>query len=239
MARLMVDIESLGWLRQRRGGRTPDPVAAATALETAGVHGITCPLTGKAEDPARRDAQLLLEIMNSHLNLELRPAESTVRAALKLTPPLVTLVAPYKSSTYRNNPLTLQGDTGELVKWIGQLRANKIVVSCWIQPTLDNVKTAASISADYVEFNTADYSAAEDATAEQAALDSLAELAVAANRLGLGVMAGHGLTYDNAAGIARIPHMETLHIGHAIISRGMLIGIGQAVRDMIDVMHRD
>ena len=235
----MVDIESLGWLRQRRGGRTPDPVAAATLMEAAGVHGIACPLPGKAEEPARRDAQLLVEIMNSHLNLVLRPVESTIRAALKLTPPLVTLVAPYKSSSYRNSSLALQGDTKDLAKWVGQLRANKIVVSCWIQPTLDNVKAAAGICADYVEFNTAEYSAAEDAAAEQTALDSLAELAVAANRLGLGVMAGRGLTYDNAAGIARIPHMETLHIGHAIISRGLLIGISQAVRDMIDVMHRE
>ena len=66
----------------------------------------------------------------------------------------------------------------------------------------------------------------------------LREAAILAHDLGLGVNAGHGLRAANLKSIARIPHIETLNIGHSIVSRALVLGMGGAVREMLVAMKR-
>ena len=44
--------------------------------------------------------------------------------------------------------------------------------------------------------------------------------------------AGHGLTYRNVRPIAELPGIVELNIGHSIVSRAVMIGFQQAVREM-------
>jgi pyridoxine 5-phosphate synthase len=54
--------------------------------------------------------------------------------------------------------------------------------------------------------------------------------------MGLAVHAGHGLTFQNVGPVAAIPEIEELNIGHSIVSRAVLTGIGPAVREMRRLM---
>jgi len=56
-------------------------------------------------------------------------------------------------------------------------------------------------------------------------------------KLGLGVHAGHGLTYQNVGAIARLPDMAELNIGHNIVARALLVGMERAVREMVEAMR--
>jgi len=53
-----------------------------------------------------------------------------------------------------------------------------------------------------------------------------------ASELGLKVNAGHGLNYQNVKRIAVIKEIESLYIGHSIVSRAVFVGFERAVREM-------
>jgi pyridoxine 5-phosphate synthase len=63
-------------------------------------------------------------------------------------------------------------------------------------------------------------------------LEELRAAAAEARRAGLAVHAGHGLTYENVAPVAALADLEELNIGHSVLSRAVLTGIGEAVGEM-------
>ncbi|MGC8870719.1 MAG: pyridoxine 5'-phosphate synthase, partial [Brevinematia bacterium] len=96
---------------------------------------------------------------------------------------------------------------------------------------------AKEIGADYIEIHTGKYanSKGDEVLIE---LKRIREAAKYANSISLGVNAGHGLNYKNTYEIALIPEIETLNIGHSIISRAIYVGIRQAVVEMKDIILR-
>ena len=44
--------------------------------------------------------------------------------------------------------------------------------------------------------------------------------------------AGHALNYFNVQPVAALPGVRELHIGHAIVSRAVFVGLREAVRQM-------
>ena len=46
------------------------------------------------------------------------------------------------------------------------------------------------------------------------------------------VNAGHGLHTGNLPGLLRVPHLDTLNIGHSLVARSVFVGLGEAVREM-------
>jgi pyridoxine 5-phosphate synthase len=55
--------------------------------------------------------------------------------------------------------------------------------------------------------------------------------------LGLAVYAGHGLSAWNVGPIAAVPEIEELNIGHALVSRAVLVGLDAAVRELLAAMR--
>ena len=130
--------------------------------------------------------------------------------------------------------------TGEMVRIACEVRPQKlhaagIVVSLFIDPEFDQLDAAAKAGADYVELHTGTYSNAAGAERRKE-LDRLIAAAEHAHKLGLSVNAGHGIDYENIAGILEIPHLSELNIGHSIVGRAIMTGMEQAVREMLDAM---
>jgi pyridoxine 5-phosphate synthase len=112
------------------------------------------------------------------------------------------------------------------------LKAAGAHVSLFIDPHRDQVDQAMNLGADAVEFQTASYSEAVGEEAVAAELDKLRTAATHAVGLGLHVHMGHGLNYVNVKPVVRIPGVEELNIGHAIVSRAVFVGMERAVREM-------
>jgi pyridoxine 5-phosphate synthase len=71
-------------------------------------------------------------------------------------------------------------------------------------------------------------------------VDELAALRAAGEAiraLGMRFNAGHALTYFNVEPVAQLPGVRELHIGHAIVSRAVFIGMREAVREMKALMR--
>ena len=103
-------------------------------------------------------------------------------------------------------------------------------VSLFIDPEPAAIRAAHAIGVPAVELHTGRY--ANTWRENDAALGQLRDAARAARGLGLAVHAGHGLTYDNVQPVAAITEIEELNIGHSIVSRAVMEGMGRAVSEM-------
>lgn len=237
MIRLGVNIDHVATVREARGGREPDPVAAAVLVEMAGGDGIVMHLREDRRHMKDRDLPLIREITKTHLNLEMAATEEMIKKAITILPDMVTLVPEKRQELTTEGGLNVQEKFDYLEEVVATLRANNIVVSLFIDPDIYQIKSAARLRADYVELHTGTYANAVDLNKAMEELEKLKSGALAASKLGLGVSAGHGLNYQNVAEIVKIKHIEELNIGHSIIARAIMVGLPTAVRDMIQLIR--
>lgn len=235
MIRLGVNIDHVATVRQARRGREPDPVAAAVLAELGGADGITVHLREDRRHIQDRDLHLLRETVATRLNLEMAAAEDIVAIAVKAKPDEATLVPEKRQELTTEGGLDVIATEAATRAAVERLKAVGIHVSLFIDPDLAQLDQAKRLGADAIEFQTASYSEAKG-TAIAAELAKLSRAAQHAAGLGLHIHMGHGLNYINVKPIVRIAGVEELNIGHAIVSRAVLIGMERAVREMKQAM---
>ncbi|MBI3611124.1 MAG: pyridoxine 5'-phosphate synthase [Nitrospirae bacterium] len=238
MARLGVNIDHIATLRQARGGVEPDPVAAAVLVELAGADGIVVHLREDRRHIKDRDLHLLRETVRTKLDLEMAPAEEIVKIALDVKPHMVTLVPERREELTTEGGLEVAGNRESLHGTIALLHDAGIAVSLFIAPDLNQVKAAHRVSADYVEIHTGRYVNAKRLIEQDAEFEAIRQSAKLAYKLGMGVNAGHGLNYRNIKRLLPIQEIVEYNIGHSIVSRAVMTGLQQAVREMKDLLNK-
>lgn len=237
MPRLCVCVDQVGALRETRRRRDPDPVAAAIKAEAGGADGIVVHLRENRRYIKDRDVKILKEVVSSHFNVAITPNEEMLKRMIDILPDMVTLVPERSNETTTESGLDVVANLEYVQDFVNNLRANNIVVSILIDPNIQQLKAAARASADYVQLNTQAFALAVDMAVAADELEKINSMAIAANKLNMGVSAGMGLNYQNIREICQIDYIEELNVGHAIVARAMLSGIEQSVRDMMALMR--
>ncbi len=243
MIRLGVNIDHVATVRQARRTNEPDPIWAAVLAELGGADGITLHLREDRRHIQDRDLRLLRETVAVLLNLELACEPEVLQIACQVRPDQATLVPERREEITTEGGLDLLGQR-ERVAWaVEQLRDAGIKVSLFLDPEKEHIQAAAELGVDAVELHTGGYANARGAE-QQRQLHKLVLAAEEVRRLGLALHAGHGLTYRNVHPVAAIPGMEELNIGHSIVSRAIMVGMTQAVREMkqqmlLAIQHRE
>ena len=78
----------------------------------------------------------------------------------------------------------------------------------------------------------------DDAKGVAKEVERLRKAAQLADEMGLEVHAGHGLTYNTVAPVARMPQMIELNIGHFLIGEAIFGGLHSAIRHMRTLMDQ-
>ncbi len=232
MARLGVNIDHVATLRQARGGREPDPVAAAVLVELAGADGLVVHLREDRRHIQNRDLSLLREIVQTKLDLEMAADEAMAKIALSVKPHLVTLVPERRQELTTEGGLDVAAQRDRVQHIVDLLHDGGIPVSLFIDPDTNQIKAAHRLSVDYVEIHTGRYANARRLKEEEAEFEAIAQTAKLAYKLGMGVSAGHGLNYRNVKRLTQIQEIVEYNIGHSIIARAVMIGLEAAVREM-------
>lgn len=233
MPRLHVNVDHVATVRQARRERVPDPVAAAVVCELAGAHGITVHLREDRRHIQDRDLRLLRETVKTLLNQELALSDEMLRIAHDVRPDEVCFVPEKRSELTTEGGLDAAAALPRLKQEVPKLQQAGIAVSLFVDPDPRALEAAAHCRADFVELHTGRYALARGRERAHE-LKRLETAARYAHELGLRVNAGHGLDYDNVADVARLPHVEELNIGFAIVARAVLVGLDAAVREMLD-----
>ena len=237
MAKLGVNIDHVATIRQARGGAEPDPVAAAVLAEFAGADGITVHLREDRRHIQDRDLTLLRKIIKTRLNLEMAATDEMVSMAQQIKPDMCTLVPEKRLELTTEGGLDVRCNMEQIKSAVERLRSCGIPVSLFIDADPDQIKAADKVGADFIEIHTGLFAEAADWKSEEKELIRIENGVKLAQKLGLGVNAGHGLNYSNIKRITTIRGIEEYNIGHSIISRAVMTGLEKAVRDMVELVR--
>jgi len=229
--RLGVNLDHLVTIREARHTDYPDLSEAIRIVERAGGDGITMHLREDRRHIQPEDVYRSREVIDTTLNLEMAPTREMVAVACDVRPDFCCLVPERREELTTEGGLDVRGQLERLQLVCPLLADAGIQVSLFVEPDPETLDAARETGAPIVELHTGTYANAQgDAQARE--LERLSRAAEYAASVGLQVNAGHGLHYRNTAAVAAIPQIHELNIGHAIIARGLIVGLGTATQEM-------
>ena len=232
MAGLAVNVDHVATLRQARGINIPDPVTAAAIVEFAGADGVVVHLREDRRHIQDRDVRILRKTVKTKLILEMAGTSEMVTIASEIKPDLVTLVPERRQELTTEGGLDLLSHKDPVAEAIRILQGSGILVSIFVDPDPDQIKTAHRIGANFIEIHTGTFCDANTAQERSEAFEKVVSSAKLAHKLKLGVNAGHGLGYESIKAFKGVSEIDEFSIGHSIIARAVFVGLDRAVRDM-------
>jgi pyridoxine 5-phosphate synthase len=237
MSILFVRLDHLAGLRQAGGARDPDPVVAAALAELAGAGGVSLSLGRESSGTQERDLRLLRETVRTILNVCLPLQEEWVKLSLAIRPDLVTLTAAGREGPGTERGLDAEDRRSDLEPVIETLRSGGIAVGVLVDPAPGQIKAAHRAGASMVLLHTGPFCWAGDASARATEFERLTNAARMAGKLGLAVHAGGGLGYQTVGPLAEVREIEAVHVGHALVARAALVGVAEAVRELLRMLR--
>jgi pyridoxine 5-phosphate synthase len=239
MIELGVNIDHVATVRQARRTYEPDPVWAAVEAHLGGADGITVHLREDRRHIQDEDVRRLRELVHIKLNLEMAATKEMLGIACRVKPEMAMLVPEGRHEITTEGGLDVAGQEAKLRAAVAQLADAGIGTSVFIDAELAQVEAAARIGAKVCEVHTGPYAHAfhakgrdPESAAVVAELAKIRTAGEAIHGLALRFNAGHALNYFNVQPVAALPGVRELHIGHAIVSRAVFVGLREAVRQM-------
>ena len=243
MIELGVNIDHVATIRQARRTYEPDPVWAAVEAHLGGADGITVHLREDRRHIQDEDVRRLRELTHIKLNLEMAATDEMVSIACRLKPEMAMLVPEGREEVTTEGGLDILSREARLKAAVAKLADAGIMTSVFIDAEPAQVEAAARIGARVCEVHTGPYAHAfhsrgrdAESPAVVAELDKIRVAGQMIRERAMRFNAGHALNYFNVEPVASLPGVRELHIGHAIVSRAVFVGMREAVREMKALM---
>lgn len=230
MTKLSVNINKIATLRNARGGNLPDLLKAAADCERFGAEGITVHPRPDERHVRYKDVYDLSSIVKTEFNIEGYPSERFINMVMEVRPAQVTLVPDPPDAITSNAGWDTITNQSLLKEIVGRFKNAGIRTSLFIDPVEDMIFAAAETGADRVELYTEKY-ASEYSSGPEKAIAPYVAGAIAAQKAGLGLNAGHDLNLENLQYFNRnIPGLMEVSIGHALISDALYSGLENTIQ---------
>jgi pyridoxine 5-phosphate synthase len=243
MVRLSVNVNKVATVRNSRGGNVPSVLEAVRVCIDAGAPGITVHPRGDGRHITASDVRDIARLLSPvkgrvEFNIEGDPRPDLLSLVRDVRPDQCTLVPVRPGEITSQAGWSSDTPREQLARVVRELRDAGIRVSVFVDPEEAPIRWAAHLGADRVELYTEPFARAFE-RGDQAARDSFAVYTRAAElaaSLGLGVNAGHDLDLDNLVMFRKLPHLDEVSIGHALISFALFVGLTHSVREYLDVL---
>jgi pyridoxine 5-phosphate synthase len=243
LAKLSVNVNKVATVRNSRGGAVPSVLEAVKVCVEAGAPGITVHPRADARHITTADVHDIavhLGPMKGRIefNIEGDPRPELLELVHAVKPAQCTLVPVHPGEITSQAGWSPNTPRDTIRRVVSDLRADGVRVSLFVDPEEAPIRWAAEMGADRVELYTEPFARAFE-HGEPQARESFAvytRAAELAHALGLGVNAGHDLDLDNLVLFRRLPHLDEVSIGHALVSYALFVGLGQSVREYLDVL---
>ena len=231
MTRLSVNINKIATLRNSRGGNNPDLIQVAKDCERFGAQGITVHPRPDERHIRYNDVFELKKVVTTEFNIEGNCQEQKfVDLVLANKPEQVTLVPDVLGQLTSNHGWDTIANQQYLQTIIKVFKDAGIRVSIFVDPVIEMVEAAATTGTDRIELYTESYASHYHQNRE-AAIAPYVNAAIAAQKVGLGINAGHDLDLHNLQYFARhIPGLEEVSIGHALVSDALYYGLENTIQ---------
>ena len=230
MTKLSVNINKLATLRNSRGGNVPNLLQSAKDIESFGAQGITVHPRPDERHIKYQDAHDLKEVVSTEYNIEGNPIPKFIDLVLKIKPTQVTLVPDAEDAITSNAGWDTIKHKDLLIDVIRTFKSEGIRTSIFVDPKVKMVEGAAETGTDRIELYTESYAQIFATGKEYEAVKPFTEAAIAAEKLGLGLNAGHDLSLDNIKFFKEhVPSLLEVSIGHALICESIYLGLENVV----------
>lgn len=233
MTKLSVNINKIALLRNSRGTDYPNVRKHAERLLELGAHGITVhPRQDERHikyADVRELAPLLADRAGVEFNVEGYPSAAFLALIEETRPDQCTLV-PDSAAQLTSDHGWVPRDSGELLRDVlARLRAIGVRSSLFMDPDVDLIADLQGLPVDRIELYTEPYAQNFATPKAQSVLQQYREAALHAQKLGLGVNAGHDLNLQNLAAFLEIPDILEVSIGHALTVEALELGIAETM----------
>ena len=230
MTKLSVNINKIATLRNARGGNNPDVLQVARDAERFGAQGITVHPRPDERHIRRDDVLSLADVVTTEFNIEGYPDERFLQLVTEVKPAQATLVPDPPEVLTSNAGWDTVRQKDFLTDIIRTLQEAGIRTSIFVDPDTDMVEGAAVVRTDRIELYTESY-ARQYPQDRDAAIAPYVKSAELAQKLGLGINAGHDLDLHNLKFMKeRIPYLQEVSIGHALICDALYYGLENTIQ---------
>lgn len=235
--RLGVNIDHVATIRNARGEGYPDPLKAALIAEKSGANSVTIHLREDRRHIVDSDLIKIKKKLKIPLNLEIAPTNEMLKIALKHKPNFVCIVPEKRSEITTEGGLNLNKNRSFINRMIKKLKKRKIRVSLFIEPNYSDVIKSKKLGADCVELHTGEYcNFFNSKNRSKIIYSKIKKASILANKKGLEVHAGHGLTYKTTSQLMKIKEISELNIGHFIIAESLFISLKTAIKKFKNII---
>ena len=230
MTKLSVNINKIATLRNSRGGDMPNVVQFAKDVQRFGAEGVTIHPRPDERHIRYQDARDLKPVVYTEYNIEGNPISKFIDLVLEAKPTQVTLVPDSVDAITSNAGWDTIKHKDFLVEVITEFKRNNIRTSIFVDPDLKQIEGAKETGTDRIELYTEAF-AHQYGLGNKDAIKPYSECAILANKLDLGVNAGHDLSLDNIKFFKEnIEGLLEVSIGHALISESLYLGIENVIQ---------
>jgi len=230
MTRLSVNINKVALLRNARGGSLPDLVQVARDCEAFGAQGITVHPRPDQRHVRFDDIPALRSVVTTEFNIEGNPTREFLDMVLANPPHQCTLVPDVPDQLTSDAGWDTIRHQAFLREVVAGLHAANIRVSVFVDPAPRMIEGALETGADRVELYTGAF-AHQFPESPGKAVTAYTLAAETANRIGIGINAGHDLNLDNLRYFrAHCPGLLEVSIGHALIADALYYGLANTIR---------
>ncbi len=233
MTKLSVNINKIATLRNARGGNTPSVLKAAIDVQKFGAEGVTIHPRPDERHIRYQDAYDIKSIVTTEYNIEGNPIDSFLKMVFEIKPTQVTLVPDAIDALTSNAGWDTKTHKSFLSEIISECKKQNIRTSIFVDPDLAMIEGAAETGADRIELYTEEFAKQYD-LGNKKAIEPYTECAMLANKLGLGINAGHDLSLENIRFFKEnIPNLLEVSIGHALICESIYMGMENVIKNYL------
>jgi pyridoxine 5-phosphate synthase len=241
--KLSVNVNKIATVRNSRGGRLPSVTDAVRVCIEAGAPGITVHPRADARHITAADVREVAALLAPYrsrveFNIEGDPRPDLLALVHEVRPHQCTLVPVRPGEITSQAGWSIGTPRETMARTIAALKSDGIRVSLFVDPVPDPIRWAAEVGADRVELYTEPYARAFERGVDEGhkSFGEYVAAAEYARTIGIGINAGHDLDLDNLVIFRRLPYLAEVSIGHALVSHALFVGLGQAVREYLDVL---
>ena len=237
--KLGVNIDHVATVRNARGEKYPSPLKAALLAEKYGADSVTIHLREDRRHINDNDLKSIMLKLKIPLNLEIAATNEMMKIALKHKPPFICIVPEKRKEITTEGGLNLDVKKDQLKKIINKLKKNKTRISLFIEPNKSDIRKADLLNADCVELHTGSFCNLVNGNKNfKKELDRINKAVILANKTGLEVHAGHGLTYKSAKILSKIEGIKEFNIGHFLIGESIFVGLSKSIKQFKMIIRR-
>jgi pyridoxine 5-phosphate synthase len=232
MTKLSVNINKFATLRNARGGNNPDVVKAAMDAQRFGADGVTVHPRPDERHIRYEDVRQIKKIITTEFNIEGNCNEQKfIDLVLETKPEQVTLVPDALGQLTSDHGWDTIKHRNFLIEKIQRFQQAGIRVSIFVDPIIEMIEGAAATGTDRIELYTEGYATEYAKGNKENGVKPYIAAAEKANKLGLGINAGHDLDLQNLQYLKQqIPFIDEVSIGHALICDALYLGFENAVQ---------